>query len=78
MKEIRDKGLCYYWEAKWQPCHKRQKPKLYLVEEIYETQTEAPIQEQEDENTKSNLSFPKFNTPSNGPKISLYTIISQP
>lgn len=31
MKELRDKGLCYFCDAKW---GKGQNPKLYLLEDL--------------------------------------------
>lgn len=49
MKDMRDRGLCYYGETKWQPNHKCQEPKLYLIEEIYEGQTKTQEQKGGDE-----------------------------
>lgn len=34
MKEIRENGLCYYCDAKWNLGYKCQNPKLYLLEEV--------------------------------------------
>lgn len=34
MKEIKDKGLSYYFESKWSPWHKSQSPKRYLLEDV--------------------------------------------
>lgn len=36
MKDRRDKGLCCYCEAKQEPVHKCQKPRLYLIEYLIE------------------------------------------
>ncbi|KAF5481388.1 hypothetical protein F2P56_002043 [Juglans regia] len=41
MKERREKGLCYYCDTKWNPQHKCQHPKLYLLEGVcWETEEE--------------------------------------
>lgn len=34
MKEMSDKELCYYYDAKWSFGHKCQNSKLYLLEEV--------------------------------------------
>lgn len=34
MNEMSDKGLCYYYDAKWSVVHKCQNSKLNLLEEF--------------------------------------------
>lgn len=38
MKEMREKGLCYYYGSKWNPWHKCKNPKLFLIEEVIENE----------------------------------------
>lgn len=32
MKEIREKGLCYFCDKKWNPSHKCKKARIFLME----------------------------------------------
>ncbi|KAG2689172.1 hypothetical protein I3760_09G128300 [Carya illinoinensis] len=36
MKDRREKGLCYHCDSKWNPGHRCNSPKLYLIEEVEE------------------------------------------
>ncbi|KAG2701180.1 hypothetical protein I3760_06G032300 [Carya illinoinensis] len=43
MKDRREKGLCYHCDSKWSPGHKCQKPKLYILEEVWEDSSDKTI-----------------------------------
>ncbi|XP_040996196.1 uncharacterized protein LOC121242393 [Juglans microcarpa x Juglans regia] len=75
MKDRREKGLCYYCGAKWQPDHRCQKPKLYLIEEICDNPEEVKGQKGEDK-LKEVVDYIVTLEPSNyNPEISLHAIM---
>ncbi|KAF5447657.1 hypothetical protein F2P56_033191, partial [Juglans regia] len=71
MKERRDKGLCYYCDSKWNPGHKCQRPKLFLMEEVEEE--DVVIEEEKIELVNEEVL--DFVDNPNQPEISLHAII---
>lgn len=49
MKERRDKGLCCYYNSKWNPGHKCQQPKLFLIDEVEEESVDVSLAVEENE-----------------------------
>lgn len=77
MKDMREKGFCYYCEAKWDPRYKCQKRKLYIIEEIYDT-----VEGEVDSGSKIELAEKESEvvvldpgTDKDNPEISLHAIL---
>ncbi|KAF5462657.1 hypothetical protein F2P56_018645 [Juglans regia] len=71
MKDQRDKGLCYYCDSKWNPGHKCQQPKLFLIEEVEEELSDTLKEEEAIEGGE----MLDFVTNTVQPEISLHALI---
>lgn len=74
MKERRDRGLCYYYDDRWQPGHKCKSPRLYLLSGL-ELPYEVPSDDVYYDSTEAVEPVPEFEVAEcKDPKISLNAI----
>jgi hypothetical protein len=76
MQERREKGLCYYHDKKYQPGHKCNRPRLYVLEGMEWEEKEEPVEE-------GLLEFQGVQAPGEGEEgellgISLYALAGTP
>lgn len=75
MKDRRESGLCYYCDSKWDPSHKCQNPRLYILEEVLEDNEVEEKKGQIIGDKETDSESRDFISITENPEISLHAII---